>query len=149
MGIFSDKEIKKAKPLKKSKVPAVKPKADTSKQRTEAQEIMASEGYDPFQMLMGLSKTYMKMLSSKKNWEGKDATEKELQTYAKEYSSINISLAQYKSPKAPLKEPKDLEEITADNENKEDPTQALSTADLAKANREMRERTKANLEERF
>jgi hypothetical protein len=123
--------------------PAPKTKAKAQaynrSKKTQAQQALQTAGYNPIEVHIGLAQKYNKMIVENTNWRGGEASGKEIETYVKELTKINETLASYYSSKAPIETSVDdmaiEESITVDAPV--DPKAPLTQKELMDARRKM------------
>ena len=111
--------------------------AATFKRRTQAQEAMAKAGFNPMEQLIGISAQYTEMISKGVNWRGGDASEKEIASYVKELTNINLQLSRYFSSAAPVETVAANDGNVIEQGEVVDNTKPLSPQELMKARRNM------------
>ena len=116
-----------------------KAQAFNRSKKTQAQQALQNAGYNPIQVHIGLAEKYNKMIVDNTNWRGGEASGKEIETYVKELTKINETLASYYSSKAPIEtsvESTSIEDsVTADAPV--DPSAPLTPKELMEARRSM------------
>ena len=116
-----------------------KARALNGNKKTQAQNALQLAGYNPIEVHIGLANKYNYMITNSTNWRGGDASGKEIETYVKELTKINETLASYYSSKAPIETSVDAPTIedSVTSDAPIDDNAPLSPQELMKARRNM------------